>query len=400
MNTVADSLFSALMSWVRALVNSIWAIFSSERTTILEFLGKNWLLIVAALIAFGLVADWLIWLLRWQPYHLWAQRARRLLRIADPEEDEDDEPRARAATVPERRKSAPAPRQEQNWLPLAEPMIDEEDERQAMRQAESVPDASLGVYPGMRYDDSRAAEASMRDLGDTQRFAAVHSEGPGAAEVARRRAEIDAWQQQLQDEARAKAEAEQARLLREAQEAEAARRAAEAEQARLQREAEEERMRLAWEAAEAERIRREQEAAEAQRARQAQEQYERELAEYERQKAQYERELAEYERQKAAYDAEMARLAAQEAQQQEDEQSAQRRRRAAQSVEPLMEEEQEDEKTARRDGRLMDRMARMAQMLEPEQTEVSGIRSLPPRVDPRDAYGPATRPRKPGRRRK
>ena len=85
MNTVADSLFSALMSWVRALVSDIWAIFSSDHTTILEFLGKNWLLIALALIAFGLAADWLIWLLRWQPYHLWAQRVRRILRIAGPQ---------------------------------------------------------------------------------------------------------------------------------------------------------------------------------------------------------------------------------------------------------------------------------------------------------------------------
>ena len=66
MGTIADSLFSALMSWVRALVNDFWAIFSSERTTILELLGKNWIGIVIILLAFGLVVDWLIWLLRWQ----------------------------------------------------------------------------------------------------------------------------------------------------------------------------------------------------------------------------------------------------------------------------------------------------------------------------------------------
>ena len=388
MNTVADSLFSALMSWVRALVNAIWAIFSSERTTILEFLGKNWLLIVAALIAFGLVADWLIWLLRWQPYHLWAQRVRRLLHIAGPEEEED-EPRARAATMPQRREAPkPQPQREETWLPLENPALREEDARRAMQQAQSVPDASLGVYPGMRYDDSRAAQKPELNLGDTQRFAAVHSEGPGAAEVARRRAEIDAWQQQLAQEARAKAEAEQARLKREAEE----KRAREAQAA-----AEAERIRREKEAAEAERIRREKEAAEAERARQAQEKYRRELAQYEQQKAQYERELAEYQRQKAAYDAQMAQLAAQKKAQQEE---AQRRKRAAQGAEPLAQQEQDDDKTARRDSGLMNRVARVAQMIEPEQTEISALKTLPPRVDPREAYGPATRPRKTGNRRK
>ena len=48
MGTLADSLFTVLMSWVRALVNGLWALFSADRTTTLEFLGKHWLLIAVA----------------------------------------------------------------------------------------------------------------------------------------------------------------------------------------------------------------------------------------------------------------------------------------------------------------------------------------------------------------
>ena len=76
-----------------------------------------------------------------------------------------------------------------------------------MRQAESVPDAELGAYPGMKYGAQAAPRESMES---TQRYAAVHSEGPGAAEVERRKAEIAAWQLQMQEEARQKAEAERA----------------------------------------------------------------------------------------------------------------------------------------------------------------------------------------------
>ena len=90
MGTLTDSLFTVLMSWVRGLVNALWALFSSDHTTTLEFLGKHWLLIAAVLIAAGLVIDWIIWLLRWQPYHLWAQRARRLLHIEEPEDEEPE----------------------------------------------------------------------------------------------------------------------------------------------------------------------------------------------------------------------------------------------------------------------------------------------------------------------
>ena len=92
MGGIADSLFTLLMGWVRALVSGIWALFSADHTTILEFLGKNWLLIAVVLIAAGLVIDWLVWLVRWQPYHLWARRVRRLLRLPEIGEDEEEPP--------------------------------------------------------------------------------------------------------------------------------------------------------------------------------------------------------------------------------------------------------------------------------------------------------------------
>ena len=77
MGTLADSLFNLLMGWVRALVNAIWALFTTDHTTLLEILGKYWVLSVVVILAAGLAIDWLVWLIRWQPYHLWARRARR-----------------------------------------------------------------------------------------------------------------------------------------------------------------------------------------------------------------------------------------------------------------------------------------------------------------------------------
>ena len=199
MGTLTDSLFTVLMSWVRGLVNALWALFSSDHTTALEFLGKHWLLIAAVLIAAGLVIDWIIWLLRWQPYHLWAQRARRLLHIEAPEdEEEEDAPaRARAAVMPSRRDAMPEMEEAEaaQEVPL---YLDEQDEQMAMARAQSAPDEY--AYPGMRYDS-----AAQQEMDSTQRYGAVTQEGPGAAEVARRRAEIEAWQLQMQEEARARA---------------------------------------------------------------------------------------------------------------------------------------------------------------------------------------------------
>ncbi len=236
MGAFADSLFSALMSWVRALVNDLWTMFSSDRTTILEFLGKHWVVIALVLLAVGLTVDELIWFVRWQPYRLWAQRLRHLTGRDSQKEDEELGP-AHAAKLPN--------------LPR-DPVKPSERAAASQRMGSgdsSLSDAQLGAYPGMRYDDRAPSIDSMASR-DTQRYSAIHSEGPGAAEVARRRDEIDAWNLQMQEEARQAGEAEKARL--------------------------------------------------------AQEKYEREMAEYRRKRAQYALDMAEYQRKKAEYDAQMA----------------------------------------------------------------------------------------------
>ena len=393
MGTLADSLFNVLMSWVRALVNSIWALFTTDHMTLLEFLGKNWVMLVVIMLAAGLVMDWLVWLVRWKPYHLWARRVRRFLHLPSPEEEEEEERKQRKKakrqpSVPVEEEQWDEPEEEQ-WLPLEQPRLDARQEQEVMRQAESVPDAELGAYPGMKYGAQAAPRESMES---TQRYAAVHSEGPGAAEVERRKAEIAAWQLQMQEEARQKAEAERA--------------AREEEQRRIaaQKAYEEEQRRVAA-----------QKAYEDEQARLAQEEYQRQLAEYERQKAQYEQDMARYRQEKAAYDAQMA----QQSQQNTAETTSARRRRAPQrpmtysdyvsgeTVEnlpdpprwPQVQQAAEQTRTAaekpekaKKQGGLMGRVAKLIE--EEDKNDVSGIASLPPRVDVHDAYRPAKTPQK------
>ena len=393
MGTLADSLFNVLMSWVRALVNSIWALFTTDHMTLLEFLGKNWVMLVVIMLAAGLVMDWLVWLVRWKPYHLWARRVRRFLHLPSPEEEEEEERKQRKKA--KRQPSAPVEEEqwdesdEEQWLPLEQPRLDARQEQEVMRQAESVPDAELGAYPGMKYGAQAAPRENMES---TQRYAAVHSEGPGAAEVERRKAEIAAWQLQMQEEARQKAEAERA--------------AREEEQHRIaaQKAYEEEQRRIAA-----------QKAYEDKQAQLAQEEYQRQLAEYERQKAQYEQDMARYRQEKAAYDAQMA----QQSQQNTAETTSVRRRRAPQrpmtysdyvsgeTVEnlpdpprwPQVQQAAEQTRTAaekpaktKKQGGLMGRMAKLIE--EEDENDVSGIASLPPRVDVHDAYRPAKTPQK------
>ena len=191
MGTLADSLFNVLMGWVRALVNGIWALFTTDHTTLLEFLGKNWIMIVVVILAAGLAIDWLVWLIRWRPYHLWAKRARRFLHLPEPEEEETGRRKKRPETgeATQKMQTVEAPEEdafedEEQWLPLQQPQVDERQAQEVLQRAQSVPDEELGAYPGMRY----GAQAGERpDMGGTQRYAAIHTEGPGAAEVERRR---------------------------------------------------------------------------------------------------------------------------------------------------------------------------------------------------------------------
>ena len=418
MGTLADSLFNLLMGWVRALVNAIWALFTTDHTTLLEFLGKNWVLIVVVILAAGLAIDWLVWLIRWQPYHLWARRARRFLRMPEPEQEEKRKKRAPSGDETQKmpaayaRADSGAPEEEEEeerWLPLQQPQMDERQAQEVMQRAQSVPDEELGAYPGMRYG-AKAAEG----MAETQRYSAVRAEGPGAAEVERRRAEIDAWQQQMQEEARQKAEAEQQRVARQ--------KAYEAEQQRIARqkayEAEQQRIaqQKAYEA-EQQRIARQKAYEEAQRQK-AQAEYQRQLAEYERQKVQYEQDMARYRQEKAAYDAEMARRAAQSGEAaQTDAQTAPRRRRAPQqkprtysdyvsgeTVErlpdpPQWPQVQQAAEAAKKPKKgLVSRVAKM--MEEDDGNEIAGINALPPRVSKDEAYHPAKTPQKNGKRKR
>ena len=122
--------------------------------------------------------------------------------------------------------------------------------------------------------------------------------------------------------------------------------------------------------------------------------------------------MAEYERQKAEYDAQMA---AQQAAETASVRTRRRRMSAAYSeyvpaedvselpeapAWPQMEQakrpREEAAAPAQKKAGCMDRVARI--MDDPEDGEIAGIRALPPRVDMHDAYQPAKKPDRSGRR--
>ncbi len=153
MGAFADTLFSVLLSWVKSAVGSLVTLFQSGGDRgILAWLGNNWLLIVLVLVAGGLVMDWLMWLVRWQPYHIWATRARRVKRgflrmLGIGRRKGEDESEESSGEYPSEAPTRVVPAVHEEI-----PQLDEEAQRVALERAQAVPEEALGAYPGQRFD--------------------------------------------------------------------------------------------------------------------------------------------------------------------------------------------------------------------------------------------------------
>ncbi len=84
MGSFIKTLFQGMMDWVRILVSSAWSFFNGyngyER---LNWIANHWVTLLLVLCALGLVADGLIYLIRWKPYRVWGSFFRRLGRRRD-----------------------------------------------------------------------------------------------------------------------------------------------------------------------------------------------------------------------------------------------------------------------------------------------------------------------------
>jgi len=81
MNAFADSLFSMLFGWLRALVQGIWnAAASGGIGGLLTWLGDHWLWVALIVMIGATVLDFIIWMIRWRPYLVWKTKLRRLYR--------------------------------------------------------------------------------------------------------------------------------------------------------------------------------------------------------------------------------------------------------------------------------------------------------------------------------
>ncbi|GHU71679.1 hypothetical protein AGMMS49992_06120 [Clostridia bacterium] len=74
--------FAAMMGWVHSLSNWVWTMIGGGGLSGGSWFASNWLRLLIVLVVAGLVMDWLVWMLRWQPYRLWFKSFRRRSHLA------------------------------------------------------------------------------------------------------------------------------------------------------------------------------------------------------------------------------------------------------------------------------------------------------------------------------
>lgn len=79
MGQFANVLFGALLGWVRSAAAELWALVTNADGSIwLRWLLEHWLPLVLLLCLGGAVIDFIVYLIRWQPYRVWSRFLRRL----------------------------------------------------------------------------------------------------------------------------------------------------------------------------------------------------------------------------------------------------------------------------------------------------------------------------------
>ena len=93
MGSFLNTVFSILLGWIKGLVSMIWSAFNAQGgESFLQFIGKNWIVITVVICSVGIVADFVVYLFRWEPYKVWKTFWRKLRKkkqeevpVAEPE---------------------------------------------------------------------------------------------------------------------------------------------------------------------------------------------------------------------------------------------------------------------------------------------------------------------------
>ena len=93
MGQFADTLFRVLLGWVQTAASWLWSLVTNTDVSAwLAWLLDNWLPLVLLLCVGGLALDFIVYLLRWQPYRVWRSFFRRVTARDEIEEEAAPKP--------------------------------------------------------------------------------------------------------------------------------------------------------------------------------------------------------------------------------------------------------------------------------------------------------------------
>ncbi len=81
----ANGFVNAMLGWIRWVADRIARMFQtssaqgSSGNALLNWFSQNWVTLLVTLVVLGVVADWLVWLVRWRPYWVWFHKKRVLM---------------------------------------------------------------------------------------------------------------------------------------------------------------------------------------------------------------------------------------------------------------------------------------------------------------------------------
>ena len=89
MGAFANTLFRGLLGWVQTAAAGLWGLVTdTDMGAWMRWLLDNWLPLIILLCAGGIVVDFIVYLIRWQPYRVWGSFLRRLTEKDTPSDAE------------------------------------------------------------------------------------------------------------------------------------------------------------------------------------------------------------------------------------------------------------------------------------------------------------------------
>lgn len=111
MGSFANALFSGLLGWLQGAAAWLWRVFSgADAGAWMSWVLENWLPLTLLLCAAGVLIDFVVYLIRWQPYRVWRSFFGRRSEEEEAEEEAEKpaEPAIRHKWVYADGRSAPA----------------------------------------------------------------------------------------------------------------------------------------------------------------------------------------------------------------------------------------------------------------------------------------------------